>query len=197
MQEGVTVQRVAKKHGLDGMKRILIFVGSITKKGVRKGHFDLLAAFKTYSNEDRESHLVFVGGGDALGDLERTSRNLNRVHVLGALPRQETMALIQYADLLILPSKEGESLGRVVLEAIELGTKVLCSDKIVEFRHLPSEYLLSALDSKTFSEKIGTALTCNKRIDYHFQDNSPEKITIKMRDLYHKNIYLQESVIEN
>lgn len=91
-----------------------------------KGVFDLLDAF----GQIEHAHLVFIGEGEARGELEkRAGRN---VHFLGAQPLESLPPLFSALDCLVLPSRTTaswkEQFGRVLIEAAACGVPVVGSD---------------------------------------------------------------------
>lgn len=62
-------------------------------------------------------HLLVAGEGPARADLERLARDVapGRVHFVGALAQPATA--LRAADLLLLPSRDGDSMPAVVIEA--------------------------------------------------------------------------------
>lgn len=74
--------------------------------------------------------LHVAGAGPLASYLEQqvSSQGLQkRVHLLGAIPREELLALYAQADLFVFPSLHDSS-GNVVLEALSRGLPVVCLD---------------------------------------------------------------------
>lgn len=92
-----------------------------------KGHRVLV---EMLDHLDADTTLVLTGGsGDAHADLSaaiRASRHADRVVQLGRVPAEDRDALLAGADALVFPS-EFEGFGAPVVEAMELGTPVVCS----------------------------------------------------------------------
>lgn len=70
--------------------------------------------------------LVVVGDGRLRGDLERRAGREPAVdlRVQGWLPRDEVLAWMRHASVLVFPSRGPESLSRVLLEAAALGVPI-------------------------------------------------------------------------
>jgi glycosyltransferase involved in cell wall biosynthesis len=96
-----------------------VFVGKLE---VNKGAEFLLPAVE-------RAHLpwplVVVGDGALRGQIEAEARRVGRdVRVTGWLGRDEALAWLAHASLLVFPSYGPESLSRVLLEACALGVPV-------------------------------------------------------------------------
>lgn len=88
-----------------------------------KGHSDLLQAFARLT--DPTLHLMIMGTGPLLGDLEEQTRQLGlqqRVHFLGWV--DDLITAMAALDLFVL-SSHYEGLGVVLLEALALGLPVV------------------------------------------------------------------------
>ncbi|MGI8708887.1 MAG: glycosyltransferase family 4 protein [Actinomycetota bacterium] len=101
----------------------VVFVGRLVSQ---KGIYTLLQAA---ANLPRDVNVVFVGDGPDRTELERRARDLgldDRVTVTGFLPHRLIPSVMAGADLLVLPSIY-EELGRVLVEAMQLGVPVVAS----------------------------------------------------------------------
>ena len=108
----------------DGVRRIL-FLGNLIE---RKGISDLLHAAASLPPETKPWQLTAAGGGD----IERY-RGLaaslgigERVHFVGWVDQARARTLLAESDALALPSYD-EGLPLVILEALGMGTPVLCT----------------------------------------------------------------------
>jgi glycosyltransferase involved in cell wall biosynthesis len=74
--------------------------------------------------------LIAVGDGRLRADLERRAANGSGIdlRVQGWLPREQVLAWMRHASLLVFPSKGPESLSRVLLEGAALGVPVAAMD---------------------------------------------------------------------
>jgi glycosyltransferase involved in cell wall biosynthesis len=69
--------------------------------------------------------LVVVGDGSERAELEEAARRSGReVRFVGWRPREEVLAWLRHAELLVFPSHGPESLSRVLLEASTLGVAI-------------------------------------------------------------------------
>jgi len=96
-----------------------LYVGKLEpNKGVSK----LLAAVE---RARLDWPLVVVGDGSQRAELEEAARRSGRdVRFVGWRPREEVLAWLRHADLLVFPSHGPESLSRVLLEASTLGVAI-------------------------------------------------------------------------
>lgn len=102
----------------------ILFLGNLME---RKGVTDLIEAMALLDKELRFK-MIFAGGGNL--DLYRekvSSHGLSdRVQFAGWVNQVQAAALVRNSDLLVLPSYE-EGLPLVILEALGMGTPVLCT----------------------------------------------------------------------
>jgi len=98
-----------------------------------KNHQTLLDAYEMYvsRNPDREMDLVFTGAlDDAQRELKEKVRSMGlkgRVHFLGYLPEEKMLAVWKSCSFMVFPSLY-EGFGIPVLEAMQFGKPVLCSN---------------------------------------------------------------------
>jgi len=101
----------------------VVYVGRLAEdKGLRV----LLSAWKQLGTP---YPLQIVGDGPERASLETQTRDLqlSGVTFRGRLPRSETMAAIQNARFLVVPSTWYETFGMIIAESFACGTPVLCS----------------------------------------------------------------------
>lgn len=111
--------------------RFVVFLGRIER---RKGVEALGQALAAALAHDTELHAVLIGndpgedGGAVMAGLQRAlAPVVDRVHILGELPRQDALAVVARAELALVPSL-WESFGYVCVEAMALGVPVIASD---------------------------------------------------------------------
>ncbi|WP_372394558.1 glycosyltransferase [Azospirillum sp. HJ39] len=110
--------------------RFIVFFGRLEG---RKGIAALGRAIPDVLAANPGLHLVMVGGEDpasaaVIGQFRRDVAPVaGRVHFLGALPRNDALAVVARAELAVVPSL-WESFGFVVVEAMALGVPVVASD---------------------------------------------------------------------
>ena len=105
----------------------LLFVGNLL---IAKGVDILLEAFALIAKEKSSIAMVFVGDGDEKERLTARSKELgisDKVIFLGRVEYNSIPTLMNYADLLVLPSIE-EGVGRVLLEAMSMHLPIIASN---------------------------------------------------------------------
>jgi glycosyltransferase involved in cell wall biosynthesis len=120
----VAASPVVTDDRLDRTRRML-FLGNLMQ---RKGIFDLLHAVAQLPTGSPPWRLTVAGGGDielckALADRIGIA---DRVIFAGWVDQARARALLAEADMLVLPSYD-EGLPLVILEALGIGTPVLCT----------------------------------------------------------------------
>jgi len=116
--------------GVSERQIVLLFSGKLS---YRKGPELILCAVKKLSPDVRERMVVvFLGGGQLVDELKRLAQEEPRVRVSFPGFRNQTQLSPFYhaADLLILPSREDETWGLVVNEALHHGLPCVASDAV-------------------------------------------------------------------
>jgi glycosyltransferase involved in cell wall biosynthesis len=110
--------------------RYILYASAISQ---RKGALVLAEAVRGILEQDRDLHLVYVGGmpsgenGISSLILAKLGSDLaSRVHFVGYVTRQEVLAWMKGAAVFAFPSNL-ESFGLVVLEAMQMGVPVVCT----------------------------------------------------------------------
>ena len=134
----LTVRRLEKRMGLD----ILIRACAILKE--RYSDFTLLIGGKGIQY-------------DYLKNLIHSTGCSENVQMLGFIPENELREYLSASDLFILPSRDLEGFGLVVLESMACGTPVLVSPRggpreVVD--QFNSRFVLSELKSEIIAEKL-------------------------------------------
>jgi glycosyltransferase involved in cell wall biosynthesis len=111
-----------------GHEPLILFCGKII--GSKQPSL-LLEAFAKVREQTRCS-LVFVGDGELRAALEEQVRtgSIPDVHFAGFMNQTELPKAYASADLLVLPSKCGETWGMVVNEAMNFGLPIIVSDRV-------------------------------------------------------------------
>ncbi|HHO70513.1 MAG TPA: glycosyltransferase family 1 protein [Halothiobacillus sp.] len=100
----------------------------VSRNSAKKGVVTLLDAFDRLPDE-LNCHLVLVGSVEANQAVRKRvarCRHPERVHFTGY--RNDSVAIIRGADLLVSASESGEGLPRVVIEAMCVATPVVATD---------------------------------------------------------------------
>lgn len=128
-------QALREELGLPPDALVLLFVGKISPA---KDPLLIPAALERLRQDPahrdlwRRLHLVVVGDGVLRPVLEEALRSAlpGRHHAMGFQNQQELGRFYALADVLLLPSRRGETWGLVVNEALQFGCGVICSDRV-------------------------------------------------------------------
>ena len=144
--------------------RFLAFIGRLE---LRKGIGELASALPGVLTQHPDVHMVVIGrdageaGGDASRALTIAARTFaDRVHLLGQLPREQALAVLARAELVVLPSR-WEAFGFVASEALALGRPVVATTgsglaEVVE--HGRSGWLVSPGDAAELEATLARRL---------------------------------------
>lgn len=118
---GIDLEPFVKDKGkaqlnLEG--KVLMCIAELHK---RKGHKNLINAFKKIKENHKDWNLVIVGKGPDEDKIKSYAKSIKDVHFLGW--RNDIPNLIKASDLMILPSAN-EAFGQVIIEA-------MASEKVV------------------------------------------------------------------
>jgi len=124
--------RPATRHrlGIDDGQTVLLFSGKLSH---RKGPGLLLQAIKQLPSAAREKLVVvFLGSGQLLAELKQMAQAAPPVKAifLGFQNQTQLSGYYHAADLLILPSRAGETWGLVVNEALHHGLPCVVSEAV-------------------------------------------------------------------
>ena len=121
----------------------------------QKGHDTLLHAWRGVAATMPDAELVLVGDGPDESTVRGLADQVPRVRLVGARPREETVAWMTAADVVVCPSRyEGMSL--VPLEAGTLGRVVVATDfqGIREGEWGPSRVVVPIGDDAALSQAL-------------------------------------------
>ena len=130
---------VWKKFAIDPKKRVVIFVGRITKV---KDIIFLLDHFA--DSQDPSSVLALIGEGPEYEVYHEKYASKDNIYFLGVQRGETLQKIYASADLSVLPSSS-ETLGKTILESMASGTAVLTSDK-----GGPKDYVQEPVNGKIF-----------------------------------------------
>jgi len=131
-----------QKFGIDKDRKIILFVGRITK--VKDIHF-ALEFFQT--NNPKGCELVIVGNGPEKKLYEDKFGSHSQIHFLGIQQGEELKQIYASSDLHVLPSAS-ETLGKTILEALASNIPVLVSDM-----GGPKDYVKENINGRIFHGK--------------------------------------------
>ena len=100
-------------------KQIILFVGRLSKL---KGIHDLSIAIREILSQDQTKHFVCVG--ENINNFAVDDKYEDNVTITGKVPPKKVPAYYNAADLTVLPSYL-ESISRVIIESLAVGTPVL------------------------------------------------------------------------
>lgn len=115
---------------LDNAKRVLLFCGKLSE---RKGPDLMLQAIKQWPDGLRQqSAVVFVGDGDMRPTLQAmaASQPVVETRFVGFQNQRMLSQYYHAADIFVLPSRQGETWGLVVNEALHHGLPCVVSDTV-------------------------------------------------------------------
>jgi len=173
------IRDARQRYGL-GEEPYLLFVGDMT---FNKGVYELLEAYRRWRLERPQVRLVFAGtnreGQRFLNQVQRTTG----VVYLGHVSHQDALILMRGAEVLILPSRS-EGLPRVILEAVALGTKVICPPGIPEFERHLSQFVLPEVDADSIVTMLNAVWRCDSLPSYPFSEHGVHRVIEELADVY-------------
>lgn len=125
--EGGLPEREAARRllGLPVEPTIVLFYGRISSS---KGVVTLVSAWRALGLDPEEALLVLAGQGVGDPDVASAISALPAGAVKVLPPRADVVPLLHAADVVVAPSEEPESFGRVLVEAMSTGRPAIGSD---------------------------------------------------------------------
>lgn len=123
-------EAVRRELGVSDDQIVLLFSGKLSR---RKGVDLLIDAARRLPGETRSrTVLAFLGDGALRGDLERQAAAGSGVRAifLGFQNQRQLSRYYHASDVLVLPSRQSETWGLVVNEALHHGVPCVVSDKV-------------------------------------------------------------------
>ena len=163
--EGGEAEREAGRRllGLPDAPTIVLFYGRIS---TGKGVTSLLEAWRSLGLDPERTLLVLAGQAVGEPGIDAAIAALPAGSVRVLLPRADVVPLLHAADIVVAPSEEPESFGRVLVEAMSTGRPVIGSDiggmpEILtgEF----SDWLVRPGDAAGLAERIASLLDWRTR----------------------------------
>lgn len=114
--------------GIQNDDPVILFCGKLIPK---KRPLDLLRAFALVRS-NHSYNLLFAGDGRLRKDIEEIVKKeeIPNVYISGFLNQSEISKAYAAADILVLPSSEGETWGLVINEGMNFGLPIIASDKV-------------------------------------------------------------------
>jgi glycosyltransferase involved in cell wall biosynthesis len=139
-----------------------LFLGEISQW---KGVDVLLEAFALFRKDRPEYRLLLAG---PVCDPPLLEIDCPGATFLGEVSHEMALGLIERAEALVLPSRS-EGLPRVCLEAIALGTKVICPPGVPELERACPDWVVPAITVEGVLEKLRQAVSLSFRSSYDIQ----------------------------
>jgi glycosyltransferase involved in cell wall biosynthesis len=146
-----------------------LFLGEVSHW---KGVDVLLEAFAAF-RQDHPQHRLLLAG--PVCDAPLLGRDWPGATFLGEVDHQMALDLIEQAEAVVLPSRS-EGLPRVCLEAIALGTKVICPPRVPELERACPEWVLSDITPRAILEKLRQAVNSPFRGSYDIQSHDSRRV---------------------
>ncbi len=166
-----------KKLKIKKVKKRKFIIGYVGHIHERKGLETLLYSIKQTSNEIQ---FIIIGGGEKnyINKLKRIAHK-NFIDILFVKLQKKTLNYYHYFDLFILPSKQFESFGLVLVEAMSCKKTIICSNYggmkeiIINkkngmlFKKNNSNDLKSKINYLRKNKKTSLMLSNNAKLTYH------------------------------
>lgn len=170
----------------DGFR--LLYVGTLTRnKGIRY-------LVEAMSSVPETVHLRLIGDGPQLEVLESLAQEVgvdSRIEFVGRLPYDEIPAAYATADAFVHPGVWPEPLNRTVLEAMQAGLPIICTDIGGPPEVVPEpELLCQPADPADLASVItrvsedGTRLSPAERRRHVRDSHHPSVVVLQLIDLY-------------
>lgn len=108
-----------------GIDNNTFIIGNVSNFYETKGHRYLIDALIKLYDEGYDFHVLFAGEGNNLQEMQEKSKNYDKIKFLGF--RKDNYDIMNCFDLFVLPSVK-EGMPYVILEAMNLGKPVLCTE---------------------------------------------------------------------
>jgi glycosyltransferase involved in cell wall biosynthesis len=138
---------------------VLLFSGKLS---ARKGPDLLLHAVRTLPESIRDrTSVIFLGHGELAAELEELSRPQPAIdtHFAGFQNQKSLSRYYHAADLLVLPSRRGETWGLVVNEALHHGVPAVVTRAVGCWRDLAEPGVTGEICETDSVESLADALT--------------------------------------
>ena len=173
------VHEIVQGYKVDQSPYVL-FVGDITHN---KGVWDLLDAFQNRDASLPDMQLVLAGINREGPHFLQRLQQIPDVTYLGHVSRSDVLALMQGAEIVALPSRS-EGLPRVILEALAMGTKVICPPDIPEFERYLAPYALSEVSAGSILTLICQVWYAKEVPSYPFSTHQITQIVDQIMTVY-------------
>lgn len=157
---------------VENLKPYILFGGgTITPT---KGIYELLEAFKSLPLGYDYYNLVIIGENKEGKRFRARIEDHPRIHYLGSVSHKKMLLFINYAELIVRPSRS-EGLPRICLESLRLGKKTILPPNIPEFEKYLPEHTLTDVEPNCIRDMIIYLLDNDPAISFPFEQHSPTK----------------------
>lgn len=153
-----------------------LFLGEVSEW---KGVDVLLEAFSVFRQDNREYRLLLAG---PVCDPALLDRNSTGATFVGEVDHETALDLIERAKALVLPSRS-EGLPRVCLEAIALGTKVICPPGVPELQRACPDWVLRAITVPDVLAKLRQAAKSPFYNSYDIQSHDSRRVGARIIEI--------------
>jgi glycosyltransferase involved in cell wall biosynthesis len=178
--DGIRALEAVDPRRVAGWPADAVVVATLGRLAPEKSVDVILGAAAVALERTPSARLLVIGGGPSEADLRRRADAFgDRVHLTGALPRLEALALLRGADLFAFASRT-ETQGLVLAEALAAGLPAVAvegpgvADSV---RDGIDGRIVSAEPGATRGERLGTALATlveDPRLRGHLADRANE-----------------------
>jgi glycosyltransferase involved in cell wall biosynthesis len=158
----------------------LLFVGDIT---YNKGVYDLLEAYRQWQSAHPRVRLVLAGINREGERFLRRVRQVGGTIYLGHVPHRDALMLMRGAEVVVLPSRS-EGMPTVILEAIALGTRVICPPGIPEFERYLPQFVLPSVDADSIVKTLSVVWYDNTLPSYPLSQHSVNRVVEELANVY-------------
>jgi glycosyltransferase involved in cell wall biosynthesis len=123
IDHGEARRKLADEIGVQGDRRFIGFIGRLSSE---KGLHVLIDAFAGIMDQVPDHHLVVIGDGDLVDDLQNQIRQRNgedRIHLMGY--RDDPWPYFRALDCFVLASSQFEGVPQAMLQAMFAGSPVI------------------------------------------------------------------------
>lgn len=146
-----------------------LFVGTVSRA---KGVDILLKAFDAFRAKNEGYRLLLAG---PIRDVVLRAEAGSGTTFLDEVDHTTILALMKHARAVVLPSRS-EALPRVCLEAMALGTKVICPPGVPELERACPQWVLSGITVEEVLQKLNQANDSPFQGCYDFEKHSPASV---------------------
>jgi glycosyltransferase involved in cell wall biosynthesis len=164
-----------------GNQPLALYVGDLNRN---KGIYELLEAFRQPVDDLPLARLVLVGPNREGERMEAALRATPNALHLGVLPHVDVLALMCATQALVLPSRS-EGLPTVILEALAMGTRVVCPPGVPEFARWSPECVVPEITPEAIRQALSRVLAAPPPTGYPLAEHHPDRVVSALLEAYH------------